>query len=345
MKLNEKGRLILCFTAAVVLAGAFWFVLRAFEENMMAETLDGKAAAVSNSVAEKEPVMGTIKLSGDKYDYYHEFETFLLMGTDASGNEKASGKKYRGSMADFLLLAVFDLTDHTYGMIQLDRDTMTEIRLLSRKNTGGATSKMQLCTAHWYGGDSETSCENTVVAVSKLLGGITIDGYCAVNMEDFPKLNHLVDGVEVTLEDDFTMHDPKMKKGTTLTLTDEQAYIYIHSRMEMKNDTNSARMQRQKQYMKAYFEKALTLMKTDNTFINNINSELETIAVTNITGRQMSTMTKTLMEGTNRGIKEFSGKSKIGQALDDGIDHAEFYIDKASKIQIMTEMYGLQKRK
>ena len=72
---------------------------------------------------------------------------------------------------------------------------------------------------------------------------------------------------------------------------------------------------------------------------------METIAVTNITGRQMSTMTKTLMEGTNRGIKEFSGKSKIGQALDDGIDHAEFYIDKASKIQIMTEMYGLQKRK
>ena len=345
MKLNEKGRLILCFTAAVVLAGAFWFVLRAFEENMMAETLDGKASAVSNSVAEEEPVMGTIKLSGDKYDYYHEFETFLLMGTDASGNEKASGKKYRGSMADFLLLAVFDLTDHTYGMIQLDRDTMTQITLLTKKNSGADTAKMQLCTAHCYGGDPAASCENTVEAVSKMLGGITIDGYCAVNMADFPKLNHLVDGVEVTLEDDFTMRDPKMKKGTTLTLTDEQAYIYIHSRMEMENDTNSARMQRQKQYMKAYFEKALTLMKTDNTFINNMSSELETIAVTNITGRQISTMTKTLMEGTNRGIKEFSGKSKIGQALDDGIDHAEFYIDKDSKIQIMTEMYGLQKRK
>lgn len=345
MKRNEKGRLILCFAAAVVLAGAFWFVLRFFEENMMAGPLDGNDRSHSASVSEEEPVMGTVKLSGDKYDYYHEFETFLLIGTDASGNEKASGKKYQGSMADFLLLAVFDLTDDTYGMIQLDRDTMTEVRLLSKKNTGMATADIQLCTAHWYGGDPDASCENTVEAVSSMLGGINIDGYCAINMADFPKLNHLVGGVEVTLEDDFTMHDPKMKKGKTLTLTDEQAYIYIHSRMEMQKDTNVARMSRQKQYMKAYFDKALLLMKTDNRFINDMNNEMENIATTNITGRQISTMTKLLTEGTNVGIKEFDGKSKIGRGLDDGIEHAEFYIDKTSKIQVMTEMYGLQKRK
>ncbi len=347
MKRNEKGRLILCFAAAVILAGAFWFILRFFEEKMMAETLDGDRTALSSgSVAEeKEPVMGTLKLSGDKYDYYHEFETYLLIGTDASGSEKESSKKYQGNMADFLLLAVFDLTDRTYGMIQLNRDTITEITLLRKNNKGSASADMQLCTAHWYGGDSEASCENTVNAVSKMLGGITIDGYCEINMEDFPKLNHLVGGVEVTLENDFTKDDPKMKKGTTLTLTDEQAYLYIHSRMSMEDDSNTARMNRQKQYMKAYFAKALTLMKTDNTFINNMNHELEDIAVTNISGRQISTMTKILIEGESKGIKEFSGKSKIGQALDDGIDHVEFYIDKTSKIQVMTEMYSLQKRK
>ena len=95
MKRNEKGRLILCFAAAVILAGAFWFILRFFEEKMMAETLDGDRTALSSdSVAEeKEPVMGTLKLSGDKYDYYHEFETYLLIGTDASGSEKESSKK------------------------------------------------------------------------------------------------------------------------------------------------------------------------------------------------------------------------------------------------------------
>lgn len=344
MERNNKGRLVLCFAAAVILAGAFWFILRFFEEKMMAESLDGKSSALSET-EDTEPVMGTLKLSGDKYDYYHEIKTFLIIGTDASGNEKASGKKYTGGMADFLLLAVFDLTDDEYGMIQLDRDTITEVRLLLKDNTGEATSDMQVCTAHWYGGDPVASCENTVEAVSKMLGGVTIDGYCSINMADFPKLNHLVGGVEVTLADDFTEQDPKMKKGRTLLLNDEQAYIYIHSRMSMKNDTNIARMNRQKEYMKAYFDKALSLMKSDNTFINNMNNELENIATTNITGRQISTMTKILTEGKSKGIKEFSGTSKTGQALDDGIDHAEFYIDKTSKIQVMTELYGLQKRK
>lgn len=346
MKRSEKGRLILCFAAAVILAGIFWFILRFFEEKMMAETLDGKDTALSDSPETgEEPPSGTVKLAGQKYDYYHEFETYLLIGTDASGNPEGTGEKYEGSMADFLMLAIFDLTDDQYGMIQLNRDTITAVTLLDRDNTGVATMDIQLCTAHWYGGDPEASCENTVNAVSKMLGGLTIDGYCAINMEDFPRLNHLVGGVEVTLQDDFTKKDPAMKKGAALTLTDEQAYLYIRSRMDMENDTNAARMNRQKQYMKAYFDKALTLMKTDRTFINSMNSELNNIATTNISGRQISTMTKILTEGESKGIKEFTGTDKLGQALGDGVDHAEFYIDKTSKIQVMTEMYGLQKRK
>lgn len=50
------------------------------------------------------------------------------------------------------------------------------------------------------------------------------------------------------------------------------------------------------------------------------------------------------MEGESKGIREFEGTYKLGQALGDGLDHNEFYIDKESKIQVMTEMYGLEKR-
>ena len=174
---------------------------------------------------------GKIKLNGNKYEYYHDFENYLLIGTDATGNNN-NGADYQGSMADFLMLVIVDKTENTYSFLQFNRDTMTEVALIDHNGEGEATANIQLCTAHWYGGNREQSCENTVKSVKKLLGGIQIDGYYELNMSEIPKLNNMVDGVTVTLEDDFSKKYPKMKKGATINLDDEQAYAYVHDRYE-----------------------------------------------------------------------------------------------------------------
>ena len=51
---------------------------------------------------------GKIKLNGNKYEYYHDFENYLLIGTDATGNNN-NGADYQGSMADFLMLVIVDV--------------------------------------------------------------------------------------------------------------------------------------------------------------------------------------------------------------------------------------------
>ena len=66
-----------------------------------------------------------------------------------------------------------------------------------------------------------------------MLGGIQIDGYYELNMSEIPKLNSMVDGVTVTLEDDFSKKYPKMKKGATINLDDEQAYASFMTVMEL----------------------------------------------------------------------------------------------------------------
>ena len=129
---------------------------------------------------------GKIKLNGNKYEYYHDFENYLLIGTDATGNNK-NGADYQGSMADFLMLV--DKTENTYSFLQFNRDTMTEVALIDHNGEGEATANIQLCTAHWYGGNREQSCENTVKSVKKLLGGIQIDGYYELPMKAIPVLN------------------------------------------------------------------------------------------------------------------------------------------------------------
>lgn len=343
---KEGLRLILIGAGIVLFMVVFWIVIRQFEKKVPVAAEDD---FLTNNIVddEKEDVkeaMGQITLDKAKYEYFHEFETYLFMGTDASGNESAEGDEYRGSMADFLLLMVLDKTDDTYGFLQLNRDTMTEVTLMQRDGSGNASADIQLCTAHWYGGTKEMSCENTVKAVSKLLGGIPIDGYYSLNMEDIPKLNKAVDGVEVTLLEDFSHEDPAMVKGAVLTLSEQQAYYYLHDRYGVGDETNISRMKRQRQYMKAFMKKAKQKLQEDVSFANILYQGLQSDAVTDIQGGDMSRITQMLNEGVNKGILEFDGVSKIGKALGDGISHMEFYPNKESVLDVMTDLYGLEKK-
>ena len=280
---------------------------------------------------------GKIKLNGNKYEYYHDFENYLLIGTDATGNDK-NGADYQGSMADFLMLVIVDKTENTYSFLQLNRDTMTEVALIDHNGEGEATANIQLCTAHWYGGNREQSCENTVKSVKKLLGGIQIDGYYELNMSEIPKLNNMVDGVTVTLEDDFSKKYPKMKKGATINLDDEQAYAYVHDRYGVGDEENTSRMKRQQQYMTGFFKKLQEKVKANPNYANEVFESLQDVSTTDIT---IGKICNIFASGTDKGIFELAGKSKIGQALGDEIDHMEFYVNKKAMVSTMSELFGI----
>jgi LCP family protein required for cell wall assembly len=340
---KEKIKLIVLFLGIVILMVVFWLVLRFFENGTTTTMADSFLENVENDgFATEVPkiAQGTITLQKKKYSYYDEIESYLFIGTDASGAEDS--EDYQGSMADFLMLVVLDKTDNTYGFLQLNRDTMTKVTLLQDDGSGYAHATLQLCTAHWYGKDKEASCENTVDAVENLLGGIKIDGYYAINMAEIPTLNHAVGGVEVTLEEDFTAKDAKMKKGATITLNDEQSYLYIHDRYGVGDEENTSRMKRQKQYMKAFFQKAKEKAENNPAFLSKTLKELEDDATTDMTGKTMSRLAKAVSEGTSKGILSFDGEVKLGQALKDGIDHSEFYPDADSMLGILTSLYSLE---
>ena len=286
-----------------------------------------------------------IKIDGKKYEIYDEFETYLILGTDASGNENATDDSYRGSMADFLLLLIFNKTADSYSFLQINRDTMTEVQLLNREGKGEATADIQLCTAHWYGGNPKQGCENTVAAVSGLLGGLPINGYYALSMEKIPKLNHLVGGVTVTIRDDFSKVDATMKQGSKITLTDEQAYTYVHDRYDVGDEDNLSRMERQREYMKSLFENVQAKTKDKPGYINSIWRALKEDAITDIKGRTVSKLTNRVSKGTYLGMHTLEGKTSMGRALGDGIDHVEYHVEKETILSKLTEIYGLQEGK
>lgn len=332
--------MLILFVALILAMIVFGIALKIFE-NHMPEPVISEDGFLMDEQSEELAALGSLKLNGNIYSYYHDFETYLIMGTDKTG---ADSKVYQGSMSDFLMLVIVDKTDNNYSFLPINRDTMSEVRLIQDDGTGVATAELQLCTAHWYGGNAEQSCANTVESISKLFGGLKINGYYAIPMDAIPKLNHSVGGVTVTLLEDFQDIDRQMKKGETLALSDEQAYRYIHDRYGVGDEKNTSRMKRQQQYMEAFFTKAKEKAKSDKAYVGQLFREFEQTATTNLTAKKISGLTNRLIKGTQKGFFEIKGTSKIGKALGDGIDHAEFYPDKESIIDVMTKIYGLKKR-
>lgn len=279
-----------------------------------------------------------IWLNGHGYRPARRVTSYLIIGTDESGNEEAHGEDYQGSMADFLLLAVIDDEEKTYGFLQINRDTMTDVTMLQKDGTGYASANMQICTAHWYGKDKKAGCANTAAAVSELLGGIEIDGYYALPMEKIPELNNAVGGVSLTLSEDFTAVDPAMEKGAALTLTDEQAYAYVRGRMGIGDGENTSRMQRQRQYMDALLEKLLRKGEADSEFAVKLYDRFSDYATSSISMKYISGLMERIGGYENTGVLVPDGESGVGDALGDGIAHTEFYIkeeDLEKKVRLL----------
>lgn len=282
-----------------------------------------------------------IDLNDLEYTITDNLKCYLFIGTDHSGNESATDETYKGSMADFLLLAVLNKTQKTYGFIQLNRDTITEIPILSPDGEVTGAAEEQLCTAHWYGGSRQQSCLNTIDAVSGLLGGLPIDGYYSVGMDEITQLNHVIGGATVTIEDDFSDVDPTLVKGRTITLTDEQAYHFLSARMNVGDGENESRMRRQRAYMEAVYDKVIDRVKAEKNFIDDITDTLGESVTTNMDGDDFGQIRNTLRDGRDLGLHVPKGDTALGARLDDGLEHTEFYMDEADLADIMIPLCNL----
>jgi LCP family protein required for cell wall assembly len=283
-----------------------------------------------------------ITIGDQEYELAHEVSSYLIMGTDESGKEELERTNYEGSMADFLLVLMVDDTDESYGFIEINRDTISEVPLLLKDGTDYASADMQLCVAHAYGGSKRESCENTVKAVSGFLRNIPFDGYYALKMEAIPELNHAVGGVTVTIEDDFSSVDSAMEEGKTITLTDEQAYTFLHARQGLGDGENTSRMRRQRAYMDALMEQVKEKAASSKKFVSKVYDSLSYYATTDMGSKTVTNLAQKLTSYTSKGTVSPEGESKVGTILGDGIEHSEFYVDEDALDELIMDMYPLQ---
>ena len=267
----------------------------------------------------------SLTYNGQEYPMKPHLQTVLLIGTDAveAYEQTTEGVKpfYNYNQADFLTLLVLDTDNNTAEILQLNRDTMTDVPWLDVLGEYGGTEFKQLCLAYNYGDGGPKSCRNTVSAVSSLLFDAPIDYYMQVPMTAIPVLNDVVGGVPITFQEDMTDIDPAFVKGATVRLDGSQAEKFVRSRMGLSDDTNTYRMERQLQYLDSFQNCAREAIDTDSQFVLTLLEKLSDYLQTNLTGDQLVNFITQLDESEISPIRPPQGTL----TLEDG--HYAFYVD------------------
>ena len=138
--------------------------------------------AVNRSASSSTQDTDQITYKGVTYVPKGNLETYLFAGID-SPDKVTEIKEYDGTgQCDVLLVLVRDRSTDTCKFLTIDRNTMTPVKSLADDGSYIDTTECQISLAHAMSLDHETRAENTVDAVSTLLGGHKIDGFATVRI-------------------------------------------------------------------------------------------------------------------------------------------------------------------
>lgn len=292
---------------------------------------------------QRRQMSDNIFINGSDYSLAYPVKTYLIMGTDGDGNISGIGAAYRGDCADSLALVVVDDEAKSYGTVQIDRDTMMDIDVLDDTGEFAYTSFMQLCLAHVYGRDPAAGCRNVKKAVSELFGEIDINRYYALPISSVQRINNLLGQVPVTIEDDFSGVTDAFVMGETITLSDEQAELFVRSRMNVGEGDNVSRMRRQKTYVDSARKRFQELAGTQRNFALDFFSQLSDLATTDMSLEELRSLTNKLTTYTSKGEFAPDGWFEENDTFNDGTLHKEFYADEASIEEIIQALYPVEK--
>lgn len=264
-----------------------------------------------------------------------DVETVLVLGLDRSEQE---GVWTTGEYAqsDFVLLLEIDRTAERWKVLHINRDTMVEIQDFDQygKPSGTYTAQLALAYAHAqaYTRNDTTAAHTAMDAVSGLLYGVEIDHYMTVTMDGVMLLNDLAGGVEVEIKDDFSAVDPTLVQGERVLLLGEHALNYVRSRWYVSDNSNLARMARQREYLEALQKKLSGLTEGDEGFAMSALLELSQHMTSDCTVERLAELAETLRTFEMEEYAALEGEAVINEQ-----NYVEFRVDEATLQRLVIE--------
>lgn len=266
-------------------------------------------------------VSKTITRDGVDYFPRQDMTIVLVLGIDQYGPVADSQSYNNTGAADMAMLLIFDETNAQCNVLYLNRDTMLEMPVLGIGGRQAGTYYGQLALSHTYGTGLEDSAENSRQTISDFLYGIKIDHYVAMNMDAIAILNDAVGGVTVNVTDDFSQVDPTIGMGR-VTLMGQQSINYVRTRMDVGDQLNLSRIDRQQDYVDGFAEAFRVKREAEgDTFFLNAYESVSPYLVTDCSVNVISDMLQRYGDYAINEVITPEGKNVMGEK------YFEFYVD------------------
>ena len=285
----------------------------------------------------------TVIYKGEKYIYNEDIITILFMGVDKSleseegdGTESDESVIGTNGQADTLVLGIIDKKNERISFINVSRDTIADIDIFNVNNEFIGSEKRQICLQYAYGDGRETSCEYVANALKRYLYGMPINAYVAIDYDAIAVLNDAIGGVEVNVLEDLSSGPyAELVEGKNVTLFGDMAMYYCRTRDSYSVDANNYRMARQKQYLMAFMQKTLELVRADLGVSLDLYNIAKPYMVTDIGISEVTYLATTV---TGYGIETDAIKSIPGEiVLED--EHAAFYADEIALYELILNTF------
>ena len=182
------------------------------------------------------------------------------------------------------MLVSLDTTNDNLFMWAIPRDTMAQLRRTDEAGNFAEPFEDKITLQYGYGNGAQESCELMEVAVSNLLFKLPIQRYVSINMDAVPIVNDAVGGVSLTaLETVANSTGIYFNEGDQVHLMGQDALNYIQIRDINQIGSAMGRLNRQKQYVDAFYHQALQAVKQNIGLPVTLYNELKPYMYTNLT--------------------------------------------------------------
>lgn len=283
----------------------------------------GTVSTPSHLVDDADGDLVTYK--GTTYRYNENITAILVMGVDKESIQ-TDGQYGENGQADSLFLMAMDTKSGAVHIVPISREVMVDVDLYALDGTYSGVEKTQLCLAYAYAASGEEGCRNVARSVSRLLYGVPVEKYMAIDLAGLSALTDAIGGVPVVTLEDLELDGTVVSMGKSITLNGKQAMSYIRLR-DQDTEANVRRMDRQKQFLSAFMGRAGQLLQENISRLPNLYNTAKPYIVSNVTLSELTYLaTNTLPSGNWRrpAYHSIAGRSVLGE------EHVEFYADSTS---------------
>ena len=282
-------------------------------------------STITTTYSPKKNEAPSMTAENTDYQMKKDLDIILVMGVDERQKIGDAQTYVNYSQADVLYVYAIDHKNKTYQALQISRETMADVQVYTTDGEKFYKDKMQICLAHSYGKTDRERCLNTVDSVSGLLFDIPIAHYVQLDMGSIPVLNDQVGGVTVTIPAGMEKIDPAFVEGAQVKLQGDQTEKFVRSRMDLADDSNNFRMQRQEIFLKAWKETVKEKMATDSNLAVNM-----LLALSNYMYSDMSANTLSDLASKLKDYKDLGTLTTKGEIIEEDQDHIfrEYHVDK-----------------